>query len=282
MDRLNYLCVVDPTEVRGGDREISMPELALDVAGAITRPDAPKRPKASSAPAATRSDQAAHVGNGCWRVTGRALGIPLSRVLHPASGTSIGSYGVGRRHLSRAAASRVIPRRACGARSVRARLLTTAGSCWRRHLPIGGSDPSRSACGQRFRGSRRSRVLRGWPGLVVHGWLPAWAWKKRLWERFVRRRLAWRTRFDARVATVSVRLADGDSADALRAIRCAGLTYQHVRISAPDRHSVTIVVAQWAFGVRRDDDAFRDEVCEVFRAAGIPANVSGIEVKAEQ
>lgn len=114
------------------------------------------------------------------------------------------------------------------------------------------------------------------------GWLPAWAWKKRLWERFVRRRLAWRTRFDARVATVSVRLADGDSADALRVIRRAGLTYPPVRISAPDRHSVTIVVAQWAFGVRRDDDAFRDEVCEVFRAAGIPANVSGIEVKAEQ
>src|ERR1039458_1146147 len=110
-------------------------------------------------------------------------------------------------------------------------------------------------------------------------WLPAWAWKQRLWERFVRRRLTWRTAFDPRVATVSVRLADGDSAEALRAIRHAGLTYQYTRISAPDGHSVTIAVAQWAFGAQRDDFGFRDQVCEVFRAAGISANVGGIEVK---
>jgi hypothetical protein len=95
----------------------------------------------------------------------------------------------------------------------------------------------------------------------------------------VRRRLAWRTAFDPGVATVSVMLADKDSAEALRAIRHAGLTYQHTRISAPDGHSVTIAVAQWAFGVRQDDFAFRDQVCEVFRAAGISANVGGIEVK---
>ena len=43
-------------------------------------------------------------------------------------------------------------------------------------------------------------------------WLPAWAWKQRVWERFVRRRLAWRSEYDARVATVSVRLADRDCA----------------------------------------------------------------------
>lgn len=110
------------------------------------------------------------------------------------------------------------------------------------------------------------------------GWLPAWAWKHRLWERFVRRRLAWRAAFDPRVATVSVRLADRDSSDALWAIRHAGLTYQYTRMSAADGHSVTIGVAQWAFAVRRDDSAFRDHVCEVFRAARISANVGGIEV----
>jgi hypothetical protein len=113
-------------------------------------------------------------------------------------------------------------------------------------------------------------------------WLPAWAWKQRLWERFVRRRLEWRTAFDPGVATVSVRLAERDSAEALRAIRHAGLTYQHTRISSPDGHSVTIAVAQWAFGARRDDFPFLDHVCEVFRAAGISANVGGIEVSAER
>ncbi len=46
-------------------------------------------------------------------------------------------------------------------------------------------------------------------------WLPGWAWKRRLWEGYVRRRLAWRTAFDPRVATVSVRLADRHSAEAL-------------------------------------------------------------------
>jgi hypothetical protein len=114
---------------------------------------------------------------------------------------------------------------------------------------------------------------------ICTAWLPRWAWKQRLWERFVRRRLAWRTAFDPRVATVSVRLAEGDSAKALTSIRRAGLTYQHIRISAPDGHSVTIAVAQWAFGARRDDFAFVDRVCDVFQAAGIAANVSGIEVK---
>ncbi len=113
-------------------------------------------------------------------------------------------------------------------------------------------------------------------------WLPAWAWKQRLCERFVRRRLVWRTAFDPRVATVSARLTDRDSAEALRVVRHAGLTYQYVRISAPDRRSLTIAVAQWAFGAWRDDFAFRDQVCEVFRAAGISANVGGIEVNAER
>jgi hypothetical protein len=115
---------------------------------------------------------------------------------------------------------------------------------------------------------------------ICTAWLPRWAWQQRLWERFVRRRLARRTAFDPRVATVSVRLADRDSAEALRAIRHAGLTYQHTRISAPDGHSVTVAVAQWAFGARRDDLVFRDLVCEVFRAADISANVGGIEVNA--
>lgn len=112
-------------------------------------------------------------------------------------------------------------------------------------------------------------------------WLPAWVWRQRLWERFVRRRLAWRAAFDPRVATVSVLLAAGRSAEAVRAIRQAGLTYQYTRISAPDGSRVTIAVAQWAFGPRRDDFAFRDHVCDVFRTAGISANVSGIEVNAE-
>jgi hypothetical protein len=113
-------------------------------------------------------------------------------------------------------------------------------------------------------------------------WLPAWAWKQRVWERLVRRRLAWRSEYDPRVATVSVRLADRDCAEALSAIRHAGLTYQYIRISSPDGHSVTIAVAQWAFGARQDDVVFRDHVCEVFRAAGISANVSGTEVNAQR
>lgn len=113
-------------------------------------------------------------------------------------------------------------------------------------------------------------------------WLPGWAWKQRLWGRPVRRRLVWRTAFDPRVATVSARLAHGDSAKALKALRHAGMTYQYVRISAADRRSVTIAVAQWAFGTRRDDFAFRDQVCEVFRAARISANVGGIEVNADR
>ena len=111
-------------------------------------------------------------------------------------------------------------------------------------------------------------------------WLPAWAWKQPVWERFVRRRLAWRAEYDARVATVSVRLADRDCAEAMSAIRHAGLTYQYVRISSPDGHSVTIAVAQWAFDTRQDDAAFLAHVCEVFRTAGISANVSGTEVNA--
>ena len=113
-------------------------------------------------------------------------------------------------------------------------------------------------------------------------WLPAWAWKQRLWERFVRRRLAWRAVYDARVATVSVRLANRDCAKALTAIRHAGLTYQYIRTSSPDGHWVTIAVAQWAFGPGRDDVAFLDHVCEVFRATGISANVSGTEVKTKR
>jgi hypothetical protein len=111
-------------------------------------------------------------------------------------------------------------------------------------------------------------------------WLPAWAWKQRLWERFVRRRLAWREEYDPRVATVSVRLGARDLSEALGAIRHAGLTYQYIRQSSPDGRSVTIAVAQWAFASRRDDFAFLDQVCEVFGAAGISANVSGTEVNA--
>jgi hypothetical protein len=109
-------------------------------------------------------------------------------------------------------------------------------------------------------------------------WLPVWVWKQRLWERYVRQRLAWRSAFDPQVATVSVRLSDRDSASVVAAIRRAGLTYQHSRISAPDGYAVTIAVAQWAFGARRDDATFREQVCDVVRAAGIAANVGGVEV----
>jgi hypothetical protein len=111
-------------------------------------------------------------------------------------------------------------------------------------------------------------------------WLPAWAWKRRLWERFVRRRLEWRTEYDARVATVSVRLGATDLSRALSAIRHAELTYQYIRPSSPDGRSITIAVAQWAFTARRADVAFLEHVCEVFRTAGISANVSGTEVNA--
>lgn len=113
-------------------------------------------------------------------------------------------------------------------------------------------------------------------------WLPSRAWKQRWWERWVRRRLAWRTAFDPRVPTVSVQLGERDSAAAMRAIRHSGLTYQYTRLSAPDGHSVTVAVAQWAFGPLQDDLAFRDHVCEVFRSAGVSANVGGVEVDAKQ
>jgi hypothetical protein len=112
-------------------------------------------------------------------------------------------------------------------------------------------------------------------------WLPAWAYKVRLWERPVRARLARRTKSDAAVARVSVNIAATDIEAAWAAIRRAGLvvdytrTLGHVGMEALNSN---IAVAQWAYRPRLDDFAFRDVVCQVFRCAGMRANVGGIEV----
>lgn len=111
--------------------------------------------------------------------------------------------------------------------------------------------------------------------------LPGWAYQQRLWERPVRNRVAWRLRRDPRVATVSVIVQEQDESASWRALHRAGLVIPYSTRRAhvgADLRTSQIAVAQWAERAQLDDFAFRDIVCEVFRAAGIWVNVGGVEV----
>jgi hypothetical protein len=111
--------------------------------------------------------------------------------------------------------------------------------------------------------------------------LPGWAYRRRLWERPVRSRLARRTAYDPRVAQVSVNVAGADLEAAGAVIRRAGLIVVHAR-SRGDFDAfplnANISVARPISLPRVDDYAARDAMCELFRATKIPVNVGGVEV----
>ncbi len=111
--------------------------------------------------------------------------------------------------------------------------------------------------------------------------LPAWAYRRRVWERPVRSCLARRTAYDPRVAQVSVNVADADLQAAWTVIRRAGLIAVYSR-SRGDLDAlplnVNISVARPISLPHTDDYAARDAVCEVFRATKIRVNVGGVEI----
>jgi len=112
-------------------------------------------------------------------------------------------------------------------------------------------------------------------------WLPGWAYRRRLWERPVLKRVVWRLSYDPRVPTVSVIVQENDEKTAWRAIHKAGLIELHTTRRAhigSDPRTSQIAIAQWAARPQLDDYAFRDVVCEMLRAAGIWANVGGVEI----
>jgi hypothetical protein len=118
---------------------------------------------------------------------------------------------------------------------------------------------------------------------LLTGWLPTWAYRRRLWELPVRRSLARRTAFDPRGAQVSVNIARADIEAARAAIRRAGLIVVYTRtrgdpLALPLNASIS--VARPISPPQVDYLAAREAVCKIFGSTPIQANVGGIHINA--
>jgi hypothetical protein len=116
---------------------------------------------------------------------------------------------------------------------------------------------------------------------LLTGTLPAWAYRRRVWEHPLRRSLARRTGFPPHGAQVSVNVASADVEAAWSAIRRAGMGVVYTRtrgdrLAPPLKANISV-----ARPISLPDVDYMDAraaVCKLFDSTGIQANVGGVEI----